>query len=166
MAHLLQSDLLKKFFLEAPHETEAWDFGVSRHGHGTGGSGLHDVNDTVGETGPAGGLVFYDKGSYSGSSAWRYLEVAPADQLTVNSANSDPHGIPGRNLSPQVHRGLRSAWESPTPIRLSVLWGFPQNVPPHRVSTLVSEDLAIGTCLREMSSLKYASSVRLIQSSL
>ena len=30
----------------------------------------------VGETGPAGGIVFYDKGSYS--DGWRYLEVAPA----------------------------------------------------------------------------------------
>jgi len=30
-------------------------------------------------TGPAGGLIFYDKGSYSGSPAWRYLEAAPSD---------------------------------------------------------------------------------------
>jgi hypothetical protein len=29
----------------------------------------------IGDTGPAGGLVFYDKGSYSGG--WRYLEAAP-----------------------------------------------------------------------------------------
>jgi hypothetical protein len=34
-------------------------------------------------TGPAGGLVFYDKGSYSGFPAWRYLEAAPADQGTA-----------------------------------------------------------------------------------
>ena len=32
----------------------------------------------VGDTGPAGGLVFYDKGSYS--SGWRYMEAAPSDQ--------------------------------------------------------------------------------------
>lgn len=30
------------------------------------------------DTGPAGGLIFYDKGIYS--AGWRYLEAAPADQ--------------------------------------------------------------------------------------
>jgi len=30
--------------------------------------------------GPAGGYIFYDKGSYSGSPSWRYLEAAPSDQ--------------------------------------------------------------------------------------
>jgi hypothetical protein len=30
----------------------------------------------VGDTGPAGGLIFYDKGNNSGG--WRYLEAAPA----------------------------------------------------------------------------------------
>jgi uncharacterized repeat protein (TIGR02543 family) len=34
----------------------------------------------IGDTGPAEGLVSYDKGSYS--SGWRYLEVAPSDQST------------------------------------------------------------------------------------
>ena len=31
---------------------------------------------TIGKTGPAGGLIFYDKGSYS--DGWQYLEAAPA----------------------------------------------------------------------------------------
>ena len=31
----------------------------------------------IGDAGPAGGIVFYDKGSYS--DGWRYAEVAPAD---------------------------------------------------------------------------------------
>ena len=34
------------------------------------------------DIGPAGGFVFYDKGSYSGSPSWRYLEAAPSDQST------------------------------------------------------------------------------------
>jgi uncharacterized repeat protein (TIGR02543 family) len=33
---------------------------------------------SIRDTGPAGGLIFYDKGSYS--SGWRYLEAAPVDQ--------------------------------------------------------------------------------------
>ncbi|MFZ4617034.1 MAG: chitobiase/beta-hexosaminidase C-terminal domain-containing protein, partial [Rectinemataceae bacterium] len=34
----------------------------------------------IGDTGPAGGIVFYDKGSVS--DGWRYLEAAPSDQST------------------------------------------------------------------------------------
>ncbi len=34
------------------------------------------------DVGPAGGWIFYDKGSYSGSPSWRYLEATPTDLST------------------------------------------------------------------------------------
>ena len=42
----------------------------------------------IGGTGPAGGLIFYDKGSYS--NGWRYLEAAPAStELTKKKWGSE-----------------------------------------------------------------------------
>jgi hypothetical protein len=38
---------------------------------------LQPTTYKIGDTGPAGGLIFYDKGNNSGG--WRYLEAAPAD---------------------------------------------------------------------------------------
>ena len=35
----------------------------------------------IGKTGPAGGILFYDKGEYS--DGWRYLEAAPTDMETA-----------------------------------------------------------------------------------
>ena len=40
----------------------------------------------VGDTGPAGGIIFYDKGYYS--DGWRYLEAAPADLRNVSGTPS------------------------------------------------------------------------------
>ena len=34
---------------------------------------------TIGQTGPSGGIVAYDKGSYT--NGWRYIEVAPTDSI-------------------------------------------------------------------------------------
>jgi hypothetical protein len=41
---------------------------------------LYATWSVIRATGPAGGLVFYDKGDYS--DGWRYLEAAPTDQAT------------------------------------------------------------------------------------
>ena len=49
----------------------------------------------IGDTGPAGGLVFYDKTSYTGTPAWRYMEAAPSDQssgiMWNDGSNTDPN---------------------------------------------------------------------------
>jgi len=47
-------------------DTQTWNITVSSY--------------DIGDTGPAGGWIFYDKGSYS--DGWRYLEAAPSDQTT------------------------------------------------------------------------------------
>ena len=44
----------------------------------------------VGDEGPAGGIIFYDKGEYS--DGWRYLEAAPADVWLVD-------GVPALDLT-------------------------------------------------------------------
>lgn len=41
-------------------------------------SGAQGKTYKIGNKGPAGGWIFYDKGSYS--DGWRYLEAAPVDQ--------------------------------------------------------------------------------------
>jgi hypothetical protein len=42
------------------------------------GSAIYTIPYVIGDTGPAGGKIFYDKGAYS--NGWRYLEAAPSDQ--------------------------------------------------------------------------------------
>jgi hypothetical protein len=44
----------------------------------------------VGYPGPAGGLVFYDKGTYS--DGWRYMEAAPANTEWANYIEEDEWG--------------------------------------------------------------------------
>ena len=44
------------------------------------GIATYNKKYSIGDTGPAGGLIFYDKGSYS--NGWQYLEAAPSDQST------------------------------------------------------------------------------------
>jgi len=44
-----------------------------------------DTTYAIGDTGPAGGIVFYDKGDDVGG--WRYLEAAPSDQSTSAWSN-------------------------------------------------------------------------------
>ncbi len=50
-------------------------------------SGEERPTYTVGATGPAGGIVFYDKGEYS--DGWRYFEVAPAGSETLLPWSND-----------------------------------------------------------------------------
>jgi len=48
---------------------------------------------TVGDTGPAGGWIFYDKGI--SSDGWRYLEAAPSDQSAGTLWGCYETSIPG-----------------------------------------------------------------------
>jgi hypothetical protein len=50
---------------------------------------------TIGLQGPAGGFVFYDKGSYT--NGWRYMEAAPYDQSAGIIWGCNGTNIPGTN---------------------------------------------------------------------
>jgi hypothetical protein len=64
---------------------------------------------TIGETGPAGGIIFYDKGNNSGG--WRFLEAAPSDAgkgewgQEVSGTKSD---IGSGKQNTQLMRGMAS----------------------------------------------------------
>ena len=51
----------------------------------------------VGQTGPGGGKVFYDKGDTAGG--WRYLEAAPSDQSTGIQWGCSNISIPGTQVT-------------------------------------------------------------------
>jgi hypothetical protein len=48
----------------------------------------------IGDTGPAGGLIFYDKGNNRGG--WRYLEAAPADLGPSPFLTENPDSFPAK----------------------------------------------------------------------
>ncbi|KAB1065592.1 DUF1566 domain-containing protein [Salibacter halophilus] len=52
---------------------------------------------SIGSTGPAGGIVFYDKGSYS--NGWRYLESSTTDQSTNSQWGCSGTNLPGASGS-------------------------------------------------------------------
>lgn len=59
----------------------------------------------LGERGPAGGFVFYDKGSYA--DGWRYLELAPMETETTYMPWG-PAGIEVGETSPAVGSGYEN----------------------------------------------------------
>ena len=61
-----------------------------------GGGGDSEPTYAVGDTGPAGGLIFYAKGKPSGSPSWQYLEAAPSDLV------NGPFGGPWSNINAPV----------------------------------------------------------------
>jgi len=61
---------------------------------------------TIGQEGPAGGKVFYDKGSYT--EGWRYMEVATTDNDTLAQWGCDAVSITGTH-SAAIGRGLTNS---------------------------------------------------------
>lgn len=56
-------------------------------------TGCYTPPSTTFSLGPAGGLIFYDKGIYS--DGWRYLKAAPSDQSTSTPWGCYGVSIPG-----------------------------------------------------------------------
>ena len=81
--------------LDIEKDPENGGGGSSQSGSGEGGGGAEDAGADsgsgsgpvqsdykVGDIGPAGGYIFYDRGYYE--NGWRYLEAAPADMKVIN----------------------------------------------------------------------------------
>ncbi|MCL2187085.1 MAG: hypothetical protein FWB86_14735, partial [Treponema sp.] len=71
----------------------------------------------IGDTGPAGGIVFYDKGNTDGG--WRYLEAAPASSefsaewgLAYFSLKTDPEIGTGRRNTALIVAALNKIRET------------------------------------------------------
>jgi len=66
--------------------TGTWDLVVTNADAGTGSllNGLTVNTYSIGDTGPAGGKIFYINSNYA-VDGWRYLEVAPSDQSTARN---------------------------------------------------------------------------------
>ena len=57
----------------------------------------------IGDIGPAGGLIFYDKGNSTGG--WRYLEAAPAETEWVTRGSTTSTGIWNNGITRKVGDG-------------------------------------------------------------
>jgi TolB-like protein len=78
----------------------------------------------VGKEGPSGGLVFYDKGSYS--DGWRYLEAAPASyefETRVSSNYSMPRIQKELDLCRAMNIKGFTGWRLPTANELVQIYG-------------------------------------------
>jgi len=89
----------------------------------------------IGDIGPAGGIIFYDKGNYSGDKAddgaahWRYLEAAPAEtefaaaewgSYSVNISGTGPTIGSGKANTQLIVERLRTLGESGCAAQLCV----------------------------------------------
>jgi hypothetical protein len=61
------------------------------------GNQVSFTTHSVGQVGPGGGLVFFDKGNNNGG--WQYLETATSDQSTGIAWGCDGTSIPGTQLT-------------------------------------------------------------------
>ena len=100
--------------LDIEKDPENGGGGSSQSGTGEGGGGAEDASSgsgsgadsgsgsgpvqsdyKVGDIGPAGGYIFYDRGYYE--NGWRYLEAAPADMKVIN-------GVPTVDATSDIYK--------------------------------------------------------------